>query len=782
MTQSQTTWQAIASLLLVAAMVSETSCSWFLSSPKSQEEVGAVNLSVTLVSPWEDYIAALSPNFSLSANDAVGKIIPRTGIVEEKILDTLGLTARVGLPQSSELVTKTTNLKSTQSVGEESKETITIAEDKSEKKEPGKLPDAATRAQGAEKGIKDLPGAPAEAGKSLRNDPMLEYTAATALYQEVQLLNRYVSDAALRHGMEAYIVRLQLGIVPFRRNLGFDLYTKIGFFPKRHGVENMSAYVLPLLVTDNLEGTLASRTQDTIRQLSIALSVMKAGVVGTAGVDRLKEAFESELFTEPNSLFTIGRVTDNTLGARFGAVRQGKDSYSIVPRTHNVTLVLLVPKDFSNSVGKAKACEGHQPQSQYSAKLPICTSSNSVSDLEQSEVRVVASTTMRDAKDGKMLPQPGRNERADHVGDIVQTFLQSYLGSEVEASQAGIEHNDRTKLKTKQCLNPSPDPHPAKVLCVEALLQTVWLNDFKKFECVLEEAGWRDSVGRYTRDLWMDVVESLDRSQYSGVRFELPARPQPMLPDARQAILLVDDGKSQMKTTLIGGRGLVANQVRAVLELQLDGEASGQSISLPGTITTENGADLLLSFPSPAVWKLGKLKFDASRLIVTRHVDARWNVTTEDPVTFSTVKYRKPDEPTKPVFTLKSIATLIQPEVGQLGAVSLFIEFLKDAKKNPLASYVEISVEGAEIAQAEFIEKLKTDKKSLPAELGKMVVSSDGTLDLKLRNLDSSKKVIVKSVAKDKQDKAVGGDHADVTFEVGKTAGKPYVCSAVSCQ
>lgn len=59
---------------------------------------------------------------------------------------------------------------------------------------------------------------------------MLEYAAATAFFQEVKLLNRYVADAALRRGCRAYVVRLQMSVVPFARNFPLDVYSNISLF------------------------------------------------------------------------------------------------------------------------------------------------------------------------------------------------------------------------------------------------------------------------------------------------------------------------------------------------------------------------------------------------------------------------------------------------------------------------------------------------------------------------------------------------------------------------
>ena len=47
----------------------------------SQEEAAAVNLAVTLVAPWEEYIQYLNPKFGLTGDQAVKKVIPTTNTV-----------------------------------------------------------------------------------------------------------------------------------------------------------------------------------------------------------------------------------------------------------------------------------------------------------------------------------------------------------------------------------------------------------------------------------------------------------------------------------------------------------------------------------------------------------------------------------------------------------------------------------------------------------------------------------------------------------------------------
>jgi hypothetical protein len=45
---------------------------------------------------------------------------------------------------------------------------------------------------------------------------------------------------------------------------------------------------------------------------------------------------------------TVGRVSDNTIRVRLGAVRKTTDSYVMVAQTHHVTLLLLVPRGESH--------------------------------------------------------------------------------------------------------------------------------------------------------------------------------------------------------------------------------------------------------------------------------------------------------------------------------------------------------------------------------------------------------------------------------------------------
>lgn len=705
---------------------------------ENQPDAGTVNLAVTLVAPWEDYIVALSPNFTLEPDDAVNKVIPQTTIQEDKILDSLAASLQLGFPQSF-IASKTTTL------------------------------------TGADTGAKGLRSVP-EGTRKVSKDPMLEYNVATALYQEVKLLNRYISDAALKRDFRPYVVRLQINIVPFARNQPYDVYTTLGFFATyekdkdktdkdkkdKDKTVNAKAYVVPLLVTDNMEGTLKSRTVDTIRQFALALSILQGGVGGQAGLSKRNEELQSVLGTDINSLLTVGRITDNTIQVRLGASRQATAAYAMLPRTHNITLVVMVPKDLVNK---------RKPQ-----------------------VRVVSNTVMRDVETGKALQQQSRNDRLDNIKHV----LERYLDSDIPEFQADKALCKLWGISTGKCLpdtlkNKAKEEFPKEditdfkadklLLCkkwkskekncpanltrkaIDELLYKVFANDYKGFVNILEATDWNRG---FERDLWMEIAKSLGSSEFSGARFDLPIYIRPELPDPKQDVLLVDDMEKQMRVSLIGGHGLSAERMSAKLTLPLQ-DSTEASLAATSISVGARGGDPVLVFPSAAAWNIGPLKLDKAkkvknaRLVLTHESGDRWNTDTGPKPTdgdFLNIRYRQKVEAPKPAFAIRSTVGLIKAEKGG-GKVKVHVEFVKDSKKQPLAKKIEITVDGAEIVNVTL-----DSKEKLSSKLGKVTVTKDGTVEFELRNLDNTKKVTLKLTALDENKKPIGGKHKDITFEV----------------
>jgi hypothetical protein len=125
-----------------------------------------------------------------------------------------------------------------------------------------------------------------------------------------------VSKAFTVQGYNAHLVTLQVALQPKARNLPYDVYLNISMFPANSWKEAVSSpraklarggpplvMVYPLTITESAEGV---------------------------GID---------------ALATVGRVSDNAIRIRFGAHEYGmvkdKARYGILPRTHNVSLVVI---------------------------------------------------------------------------------------------------------------------------------------------------------------------------------------------------------------------------------------------------------------------------------------------------------------------------------------------------------------------------------------------------------------------------------------------------------
>jgi hypothetical protein len=102
-------------------------------------------------------------------------------------------------------------------------------------------------------------------------------------------------------------------------------------------------YVIPLLNTDNLEAQLYSGSRAEVLDVAFAILGTLGGIgLSTESSARL-EKIKKSLGRNYNSLLSISRVADNTLRVRLGAQSHDGDSYAMVPRSHLVPVLLLVP-------------------------------------------------------------------------------------------------------------------------------------------------------------------------------------------------------------------------------------------------------------------------------------------------------------------------------------------------------------------------------------------------------------------------------------------------------
>lgn len=693
--------------------------------PADQPSAGAVNLAVTFVAPWNDFVDVLSPGFTLTGDSAVNKVLPQTTVLEEKLLDALGVSAKLGLPTTS--ITRSSTLSDDTSSNVTTAQGVTSSDgtvsqttnnEVTKETAPGTVPSNSGVTLPSRK-AGDLPGLPTNGDKSLHHDPMLEYTAATALFQEVQLLNRYVQNAAQKHGYQPYIVRLQLGVVPYARNQPYDVYTSLSFFPepskplrayedvnldlnvyppKLYGAykklaaliaDNQKAFVVPLLVTDNLEGTLKSRSVDAIRQLSFALSFLVQGIAGEVGLEKLREDLQSVSGTDINGLLTVGQVSDNTIQVRLGAARQPSAGYAMIPRTHNISVLLMVPNDFARG-------GGFDPN-----------------------VKVIGRTTMRHATNATVLPARSPSAELTEINQAVNSVLRMEVP--LNSDKAG------------------------------ELIGHVLRNDFPAFRTKLRTLA---NNTPHSRSAWIAVTEVLLRGNMTGARFDLPRTPTPSFPDNSQTVLLLDNTTTSMTARLHGGAGLIPSQMAARLNLKLKESADPFPLYAKTIAVGSGGRHALMTFDSAAAWKLHKLDKSDSQLIgssielcmatagVWRSHESKQesslDCSFESVGTYTKILYRT-QVPVRedPLFVIRQPLKTIQLASNSTEAnVTLHIESNKK-DKTPLVDSISFTIENAGVKAATVTRIVGGAATTGPAaaDLGKYTIDADSTLNLTLTNL-----------------------------------------------
>jgi hypothetical protein len=450
-------------------------------------DAGSVHLSVLSVAPWSEYMSAMQPNFTLSADAALAKVAADSRwAVDHRANALQGGAQSVVIDRS-------------QYGGGQPRELPSFR--------PPLLVD-----NGAAPGSPVvIPSAPAPgADVAVGPDAMLKYTAATALFQEVQLLNRYIRDAAIPNGYRPYMVRLQVSLMPSRRHAPYDTYTTISFFipgdraksPEDGAAGEAAALasaavpqsnsdaifdepfgngpkVLPLLVTDNLEASVEEHSLERIRSLVYSLiefpdAVAADQMVGGVLHDALRQQV---LGRDLNSLLTIARLSENTLRIRIGAVQEATSDYAMVPRNHNITLLLMVP-------------DGSPPL-----------------------MEVVSRTQLVDAATSEALPVPD----AGTMRDLYKAVLR----------EQRLESLDPSTMKQ--------------------LLERAERNDQKGFAALLRSKLPVGHAGvAQERSLWIALVSLLAGNQMNSHLFELPGQGEDVAVSSdvfkNQTVVIEDDG------------------------------------------------------------------------------------------------------------------------------------------------------------------------------------------------------------------------------------------------
>lgn len=675
----------------------------------SQAEAGAVHVAVTYVAPWEELMDRLQPAFPMDEKRALQSVLPSTQNVTEKFLDAFGARARVAAPMTS--VTS-------QSTRTRDDDTTHTSSSRTETRAPGNVSAVASApAPAGSRTAATTPGLDVSS-EPLGVDPILQHTAATALFQEIALLNTAVQRAALRYRYVPYVVRVQISLMPRARDLPYDAYSTLSFFSggatqpspvtKRaeEPVTRRLPYVIPLLVTDNLEGALHSSSDDVVRQLGFGLNLLLGGFGADLDLQKANEALRSRVGRDLTSVQTVGRLADNSLRVRLGATPQGelKARHAMTPRTHNVTLVVLAPVELVRS--------------------------------PEPTVRLATRTTLVDVESGLEL-----RARTDKE---VQAALYDTL-THPRVIPAGTRPGDAAGAARE---------------LITSIQQSRFDLFSQRVDALNSEHGWTIA---FPDSLWVSLLSVAVGGQFATASFDLPKPPRPRIP--AQTALLLDDAEKEAVVTLAGVSGVRPERTRATLRFH-----AGREYELPALRTSYESGRLTLAFASPAAW--GAEPSPAARLELEVNVARdEWRSTPSllgwraDSVRYQ----KKPPRPVAvdPGFTLAVKTQGIVP-VGDSAFLDVYVDIgeveLQDKdKKVPAADKVEITVEGMDFAlqAAE-----PADSAARVPATNKLEVVKDSRLTLKLTNVAEGKRLLLTS-----RNPATKIRHADVEVAVLRPVG-----------
>jgi hypothetical protein len=500
----------------------------------------------------------------------------------------------------------------------------------------------------------------------------------------VQIINRYVKDAAIPEGFLPYLVRMEVSIMPRMRDLSYDAYSIISFFNgpwlSRDDLgPTGKVQVLPFLVTDDLEMMLQSRSLDEIRQFALALSGVLYGVGASGDVQKMNEQLQTVVSHNINSTFMVAKVSENSIQCRFGASYAGQTKYAMVPQTHNVTFLVLLPKD---QVAKA--------------------------DTTSRTVRAVSKTTLVNPITGAVVRSQNKAQ-----ANAALAKLMADLGVGKNIAQTNLD----------------------------VLYQTMASNNFPGFKDKILHIHPGFSFPEAT---WVEVTALRNQHPIYSESFLVPRQDPQLLQDTfelakGQVPLLVDDGKSSTATTFLLNRSVTLGSSQLAAYLTIEPKATNPPAK-PTPLTLQSssasvgseGSAVSLYFPSIAVYKLadtsGALNGTAKLALYTIGPHGK-NLLQDQLCNY----FLKPDA-AKAGFAVSTRSKFINADASNAGACQLLFTEKK------ASSTIRFTVQGAEVSVPSVI---GDPTLTIKPDGDGWIVSTNGTVNLSFSNLTTLSPIVI---------------------------------------
>ena len=214
--------------------------------------------------------------------------------------------------------------------------------------------------------------------------------------------------------------------------------------------------VLPMVATDNLERQQVARSTDSVRRLALALVATAGNVGASGGFARTRQELERTEGRDANSLLTISKLSEDTVRVRLGAVQSPRYGYVTVPRTHNVSLVVVYRPCPKSVPADATVQASDRPGRDDGDRAKTITA--------------VTRTTFRDAMTGRALEYRDATQR---LGSEIQRIRSKYLGQFTYLELARM-YQWTARQENDRFVKYVVDKHPDTRSCRKSLLRTLF--------------------------------------------------------------------------------------------------------------------------------------------------------------------------------------------------------------------------------------------------------------------------------------------------------------------
>ncbi|MDX2218191.1 MAG: hypothetical protein SF172_04145 [Burkholderiales bacterium] len=562
-------------------------------------------------------------------------------------------------------------------------------------------------------------------------DAQTQLVAGTSVFQSAQLLDNQISKAYYPPGYTAHLVTLQINVQPRSVGLPYDAYVDVSFLPSTLALsisssppESITAsdkppfIVKPLVITEALESANVAKSVEEIRQLALAVSgnLGRAGLFGglSSGSDQLR----SVTGTDRNSLVSLGSVSEHTIRIRLGAQLQGSSGRSLVPRTHNVSVVLFARHDDTVKLNRAS----------------MVTRSTFVHTENGNELETRRNSTELANKVRGSLSKYGYR-----LTNKCQKAFEMVSGAE------NAEESVKAHLPLVRALGRQD---------YRTVLSCIRYEEMEESEYQIEKSieTRRDSRIEYPslrevriKRLFADLMLLQSGSRYSTSDIDLKAPRNPLLPPRGQLIFVLDDGESAATMTVRGGRALNVNVLKAELLVSPNCPCQRSRVLMPVSLgVSKTGEEIQLSFPS----LIGANLLEGLRTPINDEGSGSLNLklVMGDSTASKTEHYHQfawvAQQATKPQSNPVKVAvsSLISDSEGK----AVFSIQIGESKPQVLAY---IAIEGADVSDTAPSSTLSRNAKGIG-------VAGVGVGTISVRNLSSTRPVIIK--AYDSSDKEIG--------------------------